>query len=282
MKLRYLAILFIIVVVIILSIIILLPLLITIGQPGGNQDPIEAYAKNIRFMFIPLIIFMFLLLSSVCIYLFHNYRLFSLLEREDWPALAYYLENKIFVKGKFSTKYVRLLASSYLVISDFQSVLNLESKTQAVKPAEIPKNVLLFGSARILGGNYAEAASFFNSQIDKCKPADKEWVRWFGCFSLLLSGSFKDAEPEFLNLAETSGNAVITGLSAYFLHSSLEKKSQNAAKCGEVSKTGKSRVISALKNVKSWDKEIAKMGTDIHIAIIKKYVDEVRQWIFFG
>jgi len=209
-----------------------------------------------------------------------NYRLFSLLEREDWPALAYYLEKKVYVKGRYSDRNVRLLASSYLIISDYVSALKLENKAQFANPSVISKNVLLFGSARVLNGNPAEASAFFKTHLEKCKTKDRFWVQWFIGFTELLSGSFIKAEPEFTSLAFSANNPLITGLSAYFLNSSIEKKSQNPDKCRLASKKGKDRVINELKKIENWKKEAEKYGTDIHIAIIKKYIDETGKWLW--
>jgi len=209
-----------------------------------------------------------------------NYRLFLLLEREDWPALAYYLEQKIFVKGKYSARNVRLLASSYLVISDFQSVLKLESKALLAKPSLVDKNVLIFGTAKVLSGSHTEAAAFFQSHLEKSRKEDKQWVRWFCGFSQLLSGAFNQAEPDFSSLAVSSDNVLITGLSAYFLHSSIEKHSLNLNKCREIAENGRKRVIKAINNAENWRKEAEKTGSEIHIAIIMKYINEAGKWLF--
>ena len=269
MKFKYLIIAFCIIMAIIVFITIFLPVL---SGPG--------YAASFRYVTLPLLLLMSLLLVGVSIFFFLNYRLLSLLEREDWPALAYYLEQKIYVKKQYNHRYVRLLASSYLVISDFQSVLKLESKALLAKPSAVEKNILLFGSARILSGNHADAVTFFKSYAGKINGKDKQWVRWFHGFSHLLGGSFNQAEPEFSSLAVSSDDALITGLSAYFLHSSLVKNSAAPDTCMQAAKTGKDRVLEAIKNAEHWKKETQKMGTEIHVAIIKKYIDEAGKWIF--
>jgi hypothetical protein len=214
------------------------------------------------------------------IFFFYNYRLFLLLEKEDWPALAYYLEQKIFVKNRYSDRNVRLLASSYLVISDFQSVIKLESKALLAKPSTVNKNILIFGAARILSGSHAEAADFFKSHLEKSNKNDKQWVRWFYAFSQLLGGVFNQAEPDFSSLAVSSDNALITGLSSYFLHNSIKKHSANPDKCRETAENGRKRVVKTMENAANWKKEAAKMGTEIHISIIKKYIDEAGKWLF--
>jgi len=280
LKFKYLIIAFSIIIFIIILVTAFLPLAFASSVSISKPETIS----NFRFVTIPLLIFMVLLLSGMGIFFFFNYRLLSLLEREDWPALAYYLEQKIYTKGKYSSRYVRLLASSYLVITDYQSVIKLEGKTLLARPASVINNFLVFGSARVLSGDHAEAAAFFKMLLTKSKgklkPKEEQWARWYYGFSLLLKGVFKEAEPEFASLAASSSDALVTGLSSYFLNTSIAKNSDDKAACLASSEKGKERVIQALKDVKGWKKEVAKNGSDIHIAIIRKYVEETGQWIF--
>ena len=273
MKFKYLIIAFGIIIVIAVLITAFLPLMLASVESGFS-------AGSFHFIVMPLLAFMILLLAGMSIYFFLNYRLLSLLEREDWPALAYYLEQKIFVKNRYSDRFVRLLASSYLVISDFQSVIKLESKAMLKKPSVVSKNILIFGSARILNNNHGEAAAFFKSHSPKCKGKDRQWVQWFHGFSYLLAGAFNAVEPEFSSLSVSSNDALITGLSAYFLQGSIKKYSLSPQNCQDTAETGRQRVVKAIKDIDTWNKEADKMGTDIHIAIIRKYIDEAGKWLF--
>jgi len=203
-----------------------------------------------------------------------------LLEREDWPALAYYLEQKVFGKGQYSSRKVRLLANSYLVMSDFPSVLQLESKAAAAKPAVIGKNALFFGVARLLSGDHRGAAAFFQACLERGKVEDEQWVRWFCGFSHMLAGSFSQAEAEFTALAISARNILITGLSAYFLGIVLVKYSLNPQECRSIFEKGRDRVRKAFKNAGGWKKEAEKAITEVHTAIIRKYIDEASPWLF--
>jgi hypothetical protein len=225
---------------------------------------------------------MSVILVSLGIFFLINYRLFSLLEREDWPALSYYLEKKIFVKGRYNNRFVKLLASSYMVISDYPSVLKLENKVFLAKKSIVEKNVLIFGAARVIGGNYSEAAAFFKTHLDKSRlrKRDREWVRWFYGFSWLLGGVFDKAEHEFLSIAAFSGDALITGISAYFLANNLAKKSLKQQDCLVAAENGRNRVAGALKSFENWEKEVNKAETELHIAIIRKYINETGVWLF--
>jgi len=231
-------------------------------------------------LIVPLLFFIALLLICMSLYFIVNYRLFSLLEREDWPALSYYLEQKIYVNGRYSAQNVRLLASSYLVISDFPSVLKLEGKTMLAKPSVVEKNVLIFGVARILSGNQKEAANFLKKYMDKGNNRTKQWIHWFFGFSHLLDGVYNVAEQEFSSLALSSDNALITGLSAFFLGNSLLKHSPKPEECRFIAENSRSRVLKALKNINDWKKEADRSTNEIHVAIIRKHIDEAGKWLF--
>ena len=270
MKFKYLIIVFSIIIVLIVLITALLPI-----YRGGPESTV-----TFRYISLPLLILMFLLLTGIGIYFLINYRLLSLLEKEDWPALAYYLEQKIIVKNRYNFQNVRLLASSYLVISDYPSIQKLESKALLAKPSVVDKNILIFGAARVLGGNHKDAIAFFKTRLDKCPQKDRQWVRWFLGFSYLLSGDFSQAEPVLSSLAVSCDDAVITGLSAYFLDSSLAKNSLRPDECRAAAENGRSRVVKALINTAKWKKEVDKSGAEIHTAIIKRYIDEAGNWLY--
>ena len=270
MKFKYIIIIFSIVIVIIVLATVLMPLLL--AEPE--------FAVSLQQLILPLLISIAFLLICVSLFFIINYRLFSLLEREDWPALSFYLEQKIYVKGRYSAQKVRLLASSYLVTSDYNSVLKLENKAMLAKPSVVDKNVLIFGTARILGGNQKDAAIFFKKYMDKGNNKDKQWIHWFFGFSQLLGGVFSVAEEEFSSLAVSSDNALITGLSAYFLGTSLLKRSPKPEECRFIVENSRGRIVKALKNINNWIKEADKSANEIHVAIIRKHIDEAGKWLF--
>ena len=228
----------------------------------------------------PIVLLLVLVLVGLNIYFLANYQLFRLLEREDWPALAYYLEQKMYGKNKFSSKKVRLLANSYLILCDFPSIFQLESKIAVTNPAIIAKNPLIFGTARLLSGDYNGAAAFYKNILTRGTVQKEQWVLWFLRTSQMLSGDLHQAEAGFSTLASSSNDVVVTGLSAYFLAQSLENYSLKPEECRSAYKKGRERVREALKDITSWKKETEKIGTEVHTAIIKKYINEAGKWLF--
>ncbi|MCL2373610.1 MAG: hypothetical protein FWC65_00005, partial [Treponema sp.] len=202
MKFKYIFILLNLTLLAFMAVLVLLPPLAAGFSPVGSLWPF--------------ILFLALILCAFNIFYLTNRRLFFLLEREDWPALVRYLEDRVIQKGRYSPRLVRLLANSYLVLSDSASVMVLENKTAIAKPALVDANVLIFGAARILGRDISGAARFFETRKDTVKSGIREWTRWYYGFALLLDRQFEKAAGVFSLLAQVSNDGIISGLSAYF------------------------------------------------------------------
>ena len=204
-----------------------------------------------------------------------------LLEKEDWPALVRYLEDKVIQKGRYSPRLVRLLANSYLVLSDSAAVMSLENKVALAKPSLVDTNALIFGTARILGGDISGAIRFFETRKDTGKAESREWVRWYHGFALLLDRQFEEAGKGFSVMARISQNGVIAALSSYFLFQTIapalpDKESEFI----KDSFQGRDRVCKTLPRMESWRKEVSKLSTEIHAAAISKYLEETGSWLY--
>jgi len=270
LKVKHLIFVFNIIIVVVILTTLLMPIMVM-----GFEFSVNLWPKILPFLF-----FIVFLLIFINIFFLINYRLLSLLEKEDWPALAFYLEHQIYTKGSYSNRKVRLLASSYLVISDYPSVLKLESNVQQVKPSFIDKNVLTFGVGRLLGGSQEEAAAFFKAHMEGSSAEDRLWVRWFYGFTQLLCGSYDSAEQEFLSLAASSKNAFITGLSAYFLQGALAKKSRKPEECRAIAENGRKKVLKVIGSIGKWQKEAENMQTEAFVSVIIKYINEAGKWLY--
>jgi tetratricopeptide (TPR) repeat protein len=204
-----------------------------------------------------------------------NLRFFTLLERGDWSALAGYLEKKVFQDGRYSSRYVRILAQSWLAMGNFDKVVQLAQKVATVKPALAEANALVFGAGYILGDNSASAADFYRERLEKgCPPENIEWVRWYYGLSLTITGRFEEAGPVFVELAVGARDTVVAGLSSFFLSKALQD--QLDAKAEE----GRNRVRNAVMNIDRWNSKTAKLKAKVHGAIIRKYLDDTGLWIF--
>jgi len=210
-----------------------------------------------------------------------NRKLYMLLEKEDWPALVLYLENRVIRQGKYTPRLVRLLANTYLVLSDSTGVMSLENKAAITKPSLVDNNALVFGTARILGKDIAGAVHFFESRLTTVKSSQRLWIRWYYSFSLLLNRDYEKASEEFSYLARTGNNGIISGLSAYFLETAIIKSLPEHREILEPAVTeGVERVIGAFPKLNDWVRETTRINADIHTAVLSKYMEETGRWLY--
>jgi len=210
-----------------------------------------------------------------------NRRLFLLLEKEDWPALVRYLEDKVIQKGRYSSRLVRLLANCYLVLSDSAAVMSLENKVAIARPALLETNALVFGTARILGKDIFGAIRFFDAHKARVRPGIRDWVHWYHGFALLLDRQYEASGNEFSVLARTSNDAVITALSSYFLSGTIARfLGGKAEEYRELSSAGRERVLKSLPTQNNWSREISRLSTEIHAAALSKYTEETGRWLY--
>jgi len=218
-----------------------------------------------------------------------NGRLFALLQKEDWPALTAYLEQRIYTKRRFTRQNVKLLAQSYLLQGNFGEIIQFERRIAAAKPFLAEENVLIFGAARLLGD--AAASQYFKSLLDRKPPSEyAEWIRWYYGFSLVFTGAdekvrfdksrFEEALNVFGELAKEAKDSVISGLCAYVLCRTLGNNFPADSELYTAAAEGKNRVLKTVKTLKKWQKRTKKLTEEVHGVIINKYLDEAGAWIF--
>ena len=256
-----------------LGILIILPLLVMTSSFLGSF-----WQNN-----WPFILILVLILLGFNTFYAINKQLFTLLEKEDWPALVRYLEDVVIQRGRYSSRLVRLLANSYLVLADSAAVMSLENKTAIARPALVDANVLVFGTARILGKDISGAVRFFEVRKDKVRGESKEWACWYYGFALLLDRQFEKAAGEFSLLARVSQDGIITGLSSYFLNGAIAKGLPGKEpELQNVSSQGRERVLKALPDIKDWEREAARITLEIHAAVLSKYMEETGRWLYYN
>jgi hypothetical protein len=235
--------------------------------------------------FWPLAAILLTVLIVLDIYYFSNRKLFRLLEREDWPALAEYLETRL--PKRYPEYLVRLYANTCMVLSDAGAVIDLENKLALVKPALVERNVLLFGAARVLGKDYQGALRFFAAHdrprgrgarfFAGGRAKQAQWLAWYHGFSLLLDRRFGEAAEKFRLLAAEAADPVTAGLAAWFLADNLSQVVEGSR---EAALAARERIRSSLVRRKDWDGEISKNETEIYAAILRTYINEAGNWIY--
>ena len=79
-------------------------------------------------------------------YFIRNWRLFELLEKEDWQSLIAYLEEAIYDKRRINRRHTKILINSYLVTSNTDAILKLGAFLSEQKPEIVPSFAIVIPS----------------------------------------------------------------------------------------------------------------------------------------
>ena len=266
MKFKVIFLLFNVVLVISFLVIYLMPLFII----GWDYTRIF-WAAN---WYLPVIFFVIIAVLNV--YFAFNWRLFNLLEREDWSGLVSFLEEEIYAKNRIRRQYVRILVNGYLVNSNTDGITRLEALVREKRPDMMPSMALAFGIPHLLKNEPAAMEQYFGEFLTKRNTRDRNWVLWDHAFALMLQKRRDEARGELLRVVKASREPVLRLLSLYLLDAFSDGDVEQVLAEGKTSL--KKRFTPSL-----WQKELERAKDNVQVVILAKLVQESTEWLFsFG
>jgi hypothetical protein len=191
MKFKVIFIVFNLVIVFSFAFIFFLPLLL-LGQ--------EYFSLSFKQNLIPALLFAFtfIIINS---YFLSNWKLFNLLEAENWPQLIKFLEEEIFTRNRVRGAYIKMLINAYLFSSAIEKIATLEARVAEKKPLLINRYAIHFGIPYLLKRPPGEAENYFSRLISAPKVQSRVWVEWNYAFSLMQQHKFSDSKEILMALA---------------------------------------------------------------------------------
>jgi hypothetical protein len=207
-----------------------------------------------------------------------NWKVFSLVEKEDWSALSVYLVDLIFNKKRYTGRHVALLVNAYLLQSDVEGIARLEDELHAHRPELLRRNAVLFGVTRLLRNKPDEAETFLQPYRD---AESREWLRFDYAFSLALQKRLGEATP-YLKEGAVSRDAVLALLSAYLLGSLAAVAAPTDAERESLKALAQSTRDKLRKRFSGerWNREVERAKGEIHIVVLSRLIDDAGRWLF--
>ena len=133
-------------------------------------------------MWILLLIFL-LMIGALDFYFVRNWRLFSYLEQEDWPALLAWLEVQLYEKGRINRPYANLLINTALSVSNIDAVKKLETEIRQRKPELMKSLGVALGIPVLLEQNWAAISEYFKPLAENPGTKRRDWAIWCRAFA---------------------------------------------------------------------------------------------------
>jgi len=240
----------------------------------GGEYSLPFWARN-----WPLFLFFIAVLAGFNVFFVLNWRLFTLLESEDWDALGTLLGERVFGGKHYDRRTVRLLVNTSLLRGDMAVVEKLEATLREAKPAALRRDAVLFGAARLLKNDVGASVRFLDEFADGKGVENPAWITFYHSFALVLARRAPEAVPR-LEGSLRSTDSVLSVLSAYILGtlcaSAVEPAERErltaAAEARRAELAGRFGAV-------RWAREVERAKSEIHIVILSKILDEASTWL---
>ncbi len=226
--------------------------------------------------YLPVIFFA--IIGALNLYFALNWRLFILLEREDWAGIVRYLETQVFEKNRLRRQYVRILINGYLVNSNTEAIGRLERLIREKKPALVGAFALSLGIPYLLKNEPAEMERYFGAFVGNKRVAKENWISWNHAFALMLLKRREEARETLVGVARRSREPVLLLLSYYL----LDAFSNDDPRVERLLEEGKASLKKRFSPI-LWQKELDRAKDEVEVVLLSKLVQEATEWLFaFG
>ncbi len=228
-----------------------------------------------------LAVFFLVMLGVLNAFFLSNWKLFQLVEREDWEALSEWLRVRIFEKGAYRSQYIRLYVNAAMLRSDLASIDKLEAVLREKKPVVLRRQAVLFGVGYLLRNDPDASLAFFGPFLEDRDVESRGWL-WFDySFNLVVKNRGAEALP-WLRRAAADKDAVLSLLAVYMIGSLVTSALEEGPERESARAFAEDRRKDLRKRFvpERWGREVEKAKNDIHVVILSRLIDDAGRWLF--
>lgn len=217
-------------------------------------------------------------------YFLHNWRLFQLLEKEDWRGAARLLEGAVLGRagrvraGGPGGGRLRMLINAYLVTSQLDRLGELEQRLRRDAPRQLARFALPLGIPHLLRPDPVAAEKYFGRFLQQKGVANLPWLRWNYAFALLQQKQYAAAQAtlrELLGALRPKGDSTLRLLAVYTLSSLSAGQPELSA---EVER--ERQALRQRHSPQRW----RRLAADKHVPLmlLSPIIEEARLWLLGG
>jgi len=210
-------------------------------------------------------------------YFLGNWKLFRLLEKEDWHGLIRLLEQRVYQKGRMRRGSIKMLINAYVVTSGVNKISELESYLRENKPPLLKTYALQFGIPYLLKmkDDPKSAETYFGRAAELENVPHRNWLRWSYASSLLLQRHFEAAKVTLLELLDSDADLVLELLTVHGLSFFASMDAEVAIRVEAERKR-----LAGRYTPEQWDKKIESNSRHIQIVLFNGIIRDAKQWLF--
>ena len=216
-----------------------------------------------------------LVLVILNVYFVSNWKVFTLLEEEDWEGIVAYLEPQILEEDKATTQRTRILLNAYIASRQVSRIDHLAVHLRTAKPRISNALVLELGVPRLLGENGPSLLDEFTERVNAERVSHPVWVRWCYAVCLLLNDRLDDARDELIVVAGESKDTLLLLLAASMLVPYAAANEQAKSVVEQV----RSDVTTRLPRERA-ERLLERERQRLHIVILGNQIEQAIDWAY--
>jgi hypothetical protein len=215
------------------------------------------------------------ILAGLNTYFAVNWRLFSLLEREDWSGLIEYLESRLDAGKRLRSQRVRVLVNAYVATAQPEKITELEHRLRETDPQLVARNPLEFGVPYLLKNDAKEMEQYFGEMKEREDCPEPIWVRWNYGFCLMLQQRPDEARGVLVAIADETRNPVQKLLTAYLLDTISTHDEGVSAVVQRLRSELRSRYAG-----EKWERELERHRSSLQVLVLSRLISDAAAWAF--
>lgn len=208
-------------------------------------------------------------------YFGYNWRIFTLLEQEDWEGLISHLERAAYERTRLTSQRARILVNAYVVTGRLDKIRELEQFIRDRKPRLLPRLSVELGVPHLLSNDGQRMVEYYGDIKDRGGIREPAWIRWAYAFGLMLVSRRDEARAELSAVLQESRDPLVRALTAHMLEP-FGDRDETIARQVESTRASLREKYTRDK----MDREIERQRPNLQVLFLSSRIEEARDWVF--
>lgn len=218
-----------------------------------------------------------LMLAGLNAYFAMNWRVFSLLELEDWAAVVSHLDERMRERGKISRNRARVLINALVVSGNVARITEVEAFLREHQPGLIPKLSMELAVPHLLSQDAERTQRYFGELVDDRRANDPYWVRWGLAFSLMSQSRFDDARAELSRIVTEFDDPILQPLAARMLDQFSGQDESVARQVADARDSLRKKY-----SRERMARELERQRQNLQVLFLASRIEEAQRWVHAG
>lgn len=208
-------------------------------------------------------------------YFLKNWKLFSLMEEENWKGIQKYLEGKLEAGKKISEQEARILMNTYMVLGQVEKLLELSNVFQTRSPRLFRNLAVELGVPYLLQNDPEGLAKYYQPLYADKQVKKQNWARFSWALALLFTHRFSEARIELEAFQDTSEEPILFLLSVYILSTLKSENSLQQERIQEQCVWFRSKYSPT-----QWARHVDRFKENLLVLVLSKFIQDATTWMY--